>query len=46
MQNLTLLADFQAKLFQSVEEEEEEEEEQEEDNENENENEERDDTGW
>lgn len=42
-QNLTLLADFQAKLFQSVEEEEEE---QEEDNENENENEERDDTGW
>ena len=45
MQNLALLADFQAKLFQSIEGEgEEEEEEQEEDNENENE--ERDDTGW
>ena len=44
MQNLALLADFQAKLFQSIEEE--EEEEQEEDDENENENEERDDTGW
>ena len=46
MQNLALLADFQAKLFQSIEGEGEEEEEEEQEEDNENENEERDDTGW